>query len=246
MSTPASCTISVLLASESPVGVIVRRGPSRWFQIIRWDTQTDTFVDGQWHNGRFYVDESDLSPDGALLIYMAMNAHWGRTGQVWLTAISRVPYLTSLISWNKGNLSGGGGWFIDNCHACTPDGRIRLPRSDCVLAELDSEERRAASPNRGWKVKRSPDREWDLCRVSGPEPRQNRYHLRHGEDDTSISVDRATWADWDQSGRLVYTAGSVLYALRCERGQWAEQAIADFNDGRLPSATDVPAWAREW
>jgi hypothetical protein len=93
-SEPAPCRLSVFLAREAPIGVIVRRGPSEWAQLVRWDRDTDTFEPGQWFHGRVYKRRCDLSADGRLFIYFAAK-HGPRrddddVGEAW-TAISRPP-----------------------------------------------------------------------------------------------------------------------------------------------------------
>src|SRR5262249_44616225 len=66
------CRLHVLLAREAPVAVILRRGPSAWYQVILWRTDRDTFEDGAWFKGRLYEERCDLSPDGELLLYFAL------------------------------------------------------------------------------------------------------------------------------------------------------------------------------
>jgi hypothetical protein len=93
-SEPAPCRLSVFLAREAPIGVILRRGPSEWAQLVRWDRDTDTFEPGQWFHGRVYKRRCDLSADGRLFIYFAAK-HGPRrddddVGEAW-TAISRPP-----------------------------------------------------------------------------------------------------------------------------------------------------------
>lgn len=109
------CRLQVLLAREAPVGVIFRRGPSRWVQVIRWQTGKDEFQPGQWFRGHIYTGRSDLSPDGSLMVYFA-NKFSYRTvvskefASSW-TAISRPPYLTALALWPKMDCWHGGGLF---------------------------------------------------------------------------------------------------------------------------------------
>ncbi len=123
MSKPAPlCCLSVILAREAPVGVIFRRGPAKWVQIVHWDTATDTFTPGQWFHGKIDTERSDLSPDGSKLLYFAIKLN-GRTisdpeyGTSW-TAISRPPYLTALALWPTGYAWGwthsGGGCFLSD------------------------------------------------------------------------------------------------------------------------------------
>ena len=65
--------IHVLLASQAPVGLIIRRGPSKHTATVLWDRRRNTFEMGQWLKGRIYERRSDLSPDGKYFIYLAMN-----------------------------------------------------------------------------------------------------------------------------------------------------------------------------
>lgn len=107
----------VFLASQAPVGVILRRGPSDWAQLVSWNTETDAFTPGQWFHGRVYESKCDLSPDGDLLAYFAYKpvnpAYSPDYGDQW-TAVSRPPYFTALALWPRGSLFGGGGYFLDN------------------------------------------------------------------------------------------------------------------------------------
>ncbi len=113
--TSPGCRLRVLLARDAPIGVIFRRGPSRWVQIIRWNTKTDEFERGQWFHGHIYVGRSDLSPDGSLLLYFCQKINKRTLSDPnytysW-TAISKPPYLTALALWPKGNCWHGGGLF---------------------------------------------------------------------------------------------------------------------------------------
>src|SRR5688500_14144217 len=104
-----------ILARRQPVAVLFRRGPSRWVQLVRWDTSRDVFERGQWFHGRIYERRSDLSPDGSLLVYFAQKIT-ARSLQdreytyAW-TAVSRPPYFTALALWPKGDCWHGGGTF---------------------------------------------------------------------------------------------------------------------------------------
>lgn len=110
---PAPARLFVLLAGEAPVGVIFRRKPTKWTQLIKWNTATDIFELGQWFKGRVHVLSSDLSPNGEFLLYLADKYSNSTTnpdiGNVW-TAISRPPYFSALALWPRGT----GGYFIDD------------------------------------------------------------------------------------------------------------------------------------
>ena len=105
----------VIPARNEPTAVIFRRGPSRWYHVIQWDTRRDRFQHGAWIKGRIYEDRCDISPDGRLLIYFIHKGDHAQTEftHAW-TAISRVPWLQALVVWPQGMTYGGGGSFIDD------------------------------------------------------------------------------------------------------------------------------------
>src|SRR5687767_3160857 len=94
----ATSRLQVLLARESTVAVIFRRGPSKRVLVLRWDRRDDTFRAGQWFNGRIYEHRCDLSPSGEHLLYFAASYH--EPYYSW-TAVSRPPFLTALALWPK-------------------------------------------------------------------------------------------------------------------------------------------------
>jgi len=65
------CWQFVLLASKAPVGVVIRRGPSKWWHLTFWETGQDHFTSGQWFRGSMYPSKCDLAPDGKLFSYFA-------------------------------------------------------------------------------------------------------------------------------------------------------------------------------
>jgi hypothetical protein len=104
----------VILARSAPVGVIFRRGPASWVQLIRWRTDRDTFEHGQWFRGKVDAERADLSPTGDKLVYFAVSYKTrsldrGYTG-TW-TAVSHPPYFTALALWPLGDTWFGGGLF---------------------------------------------------------------------------------------------------------------------------------------
>src|SRR5438105_3556806 len=55
--------LSVLLAPEAPIGVVLRRGPTEHVRVVIWNRARDKFKPGQWFRGRIFADRSDVSPD---------------------------------------------------------------------------------------------------------------------------------------------------------------------------------------
>ncbi len=107
------------MAREAPVCVLFRRGPSKWTQLVKWRTDSDSFDMGHWFKGRIYEHRSDLSPNGRFLIYFASKIN-KRTIQdtdgytyAW-TAISAPPQYKALMLWPKGDCWHGGGLFKSN------------------------------------------------------------------------------------------------------------------------------------
>lgn len=115
--------VHALLASEAPLGVVIRRGPSKQVCTILWDRRCDEFKVGQWLKGRIYERRCDLSPDGKYFLYFAMNGKWDAEAKGSWTAISRAPYLKALAIFPKGDCWHGGGlftgrksyWLNDGC-----------------------------------------------------------------------------------------------------------------------------------
>ena len=64
-------TLQLLGARAARLGVVLRRGPSAWAQLARWERDGDRVTPGQWFHGRVYERRCDLSPDGRLFVYFA-------------------------------------------------------------------------------------------------------------------------------------------------------------------------------
>ena len=101
--------IHVLLASHAPVGLVIRRGPSKSVATLLWDRRRDEFQLGHWLKGRIYERRCDLSPDGKYFVYFAMNGKWTTEARGAWTAISRAPYLKAIALLAKGDCWHGGG-----------------------------------------------------------------------------------------------------------------------------------------
>jgi hypothetical protein len=107
------CRLTVRFARKAPVAVLLRRGPSRWAQLITWHLDNDRLEPGQWIKARIYEDLCDLSEDGELFVYSARKgsawttSHRDRVGETW-TTISRPPFFSALALWPNGCWDGGG------------------------------------------------------------------------------------------------------------------------------------------
>lgn len=130
--------LHVLLARDAPLGVVIRRGPSKSGCTLLWDRRGDTFKVGQWLRGRIYERRSDLSPDGKFFIYFAMNGKWQSETKGSWTAISRAPYLNALALFAKGDCWHGGGLFTGLKMFWLNDGWGHTPLRQAKLLHRDN------------------------------------------------------------------------------------------------------------
>ena len=307
-STEFPCRLFAILARKARVGVLLRRGPSRWVRLIKWRTGDDRFEDGQWFRGRIYERRCDLSPDGKLLIYFA--AKFSRAARedepsaedflrAWAagkrenreadapyawTAISRPPWLTALALWPKGNCWHGGGLFDDKRTVLLnhrpgddcphpehrPEGLKVRPNPEAYGEDWPIYSRRLLHD--GWELTQEPysrplpggggavdaraiwrrpsrDGKWMLSMTEAVNftipggPYVLEFSLRGPR---RIEIGRATWADWDQRGRLVLARAGQLLAWRPdEAAEFSPKRIRDFNDD-TPQRIQSPAKARRW
>lgn len=101
----------VLTATESPMAVILRRGPSGQVASLGWDRDSDEITVGQWLKGRIHEFRADLSPDGRQMVYFAGKGDPAHPTGGWWTAVSRAPWLHALHLFPQGDTWHGGGAF---------------------------------------------------------------------------------------------------------------------------------------
>jgi hypothetical protein len=234
MSTPYTCSLSVVLASDAPVAVIFRKGPTRWVQVIKWDTLNDTFEPGQWFNGRIYTEYCSVSPDGTLLQYLAMAAHWSRgnsnetgEGHISWVAVSKIPWLTALV-FNSTGLRGAVGRIVDNETAHVG-----------YLVEVKFPERPRVAVCEEIK-----GRSWDLEGSTTLKQTLDGYVMTWRDGRGELLISNASWAGWDQMGHLIYLRGGSVLRGEIIDGQLIERELANFDDGRHPDPQPLPEWAR--
>ena len=268
--------------------MIFRRGPSKWVQLIRWNTDTDAFEGGQWFHGRIYERRCDLSPDGSLLVYFAQKLSARSVKEqeytyAW-TAVSKPPFLTALALWPKGDCWNGGGLFQSNKALVLyraekvkahpkhkPAKSLHVSFLDRGRGEddplfSDRLERDGWILKQDWKVENCWHPKW--YRTLQPEVREKpnrsgRFTLRlvrsinrldyaeeflliQGNKDAGMPIPRASWADWDQNGRLVFCRGGKVFVSRPQGGELGtETELADFNSSK-PEPLPAPRAATLW
>lgn len=100
-------------ARRAAIVAVLRRGPTDWCHVGRWDVANEIYEPGAWFRGTIYPQKCDVSPDGRWLAYSAMKqgADWA-AGSIY-EAVSRLPWLTALAAWNAGSTYTRGVHFTD-------------------------------------------------------------------------------------------------------------------------------------
>jgi hypothetical protein len=141
-------------ATDASVIAILRRGPSDWSHVGRWDPAAGTYEPGSWIHGRLYPQRCDLSPDGRWLVAFVYKDSWTwQAGPAYL-AVSRLPWLTALAAWGPGGTWTRGLRFVAKGTASHPPGPPDEGDVAPLLARYDLDARQAISfaieRDRGW------------------------------------------------------------------------------------------------
>ena len=124
--------LHVLPAADS--AVVIRRGPSRWWHVLRWRLDPPDVEPGAWFGGRIYPRRCAVSPDGMLLGYFALAgrpAPWDS-----YLAVSKAPWLHALAAWRQGNTWHWGCEFLPDGRFCTGEIEPTPPDSGTYPAGL--------------------------------------------------------------------------------------------------------------
>ena len=152
---------------------MVRRGPSSWCGVGRWDVARGTYEQGAWFGGRLYPQRCDLSPNGEWLCYFALQA--SATWELGWTyvAISRLPWLHALAAWGTDGTWTRGVHFVPDASVrdvSVPDhGSVDYEPLDAGLS-VTRPASFAVERRRGWVESedappRAPDDLWDERRA---------------------------------------------------------------------------------
>lgn len=105
---PSSTTLYIHAASQSPLALVIRRGPSKWWHFLLWDRDTGVISPGSWFNGMLYPHRCDLAPHGD---WMVMLAFMGAGNPCAWTALCRPPNARAVCFWPQASAKYGGGFF---------------------------------------------------------------------------------------------------------------------------------------
>jgi hypothetical protein len=280
--------------------------------MIKWQTDADTFEQGQWFKGRVYENKCDLSPDGKLFIYFVFKGSNAQKypdyGYAW-TAISKPPYFIALALWTEYGTWGGGGRFIDNktVRISVPHDSFHPDHSPLGITVLDSHSEIVVKPEPNkkdqhpqWQLitpgidnyeeykqlvesKGSLEPYNDWFQLSDREKGSKRdtwftqnytpsilrkqlgdyvlesrhfgyqmhkgdlrkYFMIHNQTGERHLLSDASWADFDQQGRLVLAKEGKLFSGTLQNGDLQLTELADFNANKF-EPIEAPAWAQKW
>jgi hypothetical protein len=169
-------------ATKADVVAVVRRGPSAWCQLGRWDVAAGAYYRGAWLCGTIYPERCDLSPDGRFFAYFALQAsatwHLGWT----YVAIARLPWLTALAAWRTDGTWTRGIHFVEDPavrqvekpdHGSLPYEVIGAGIAITPAASYAVERRRGWVEAEG-SPPRAPDDMWDERRARELQMQKNR------------------------------------------------------------------------
>ncbi len=105
--------LHVLVARESDMAIVIRRGPAKHTCTMLWDMRKNKISVGQWFKGQFYERRADISPDGKHWIYFAAKSGTKRDFDAW-TVVARSPWLKAIAFYPQNGTWCGGGLFNTN------------------------------------------------------------------------------------------------------------------------------------
>ena len=262
-------------ATAAPVVAVLRRGPSNWSHVGRWDLAQQQYESGAWLHGRIFPRRCDLSPDGRFLCYFAHKptATWDH-GETYV-ALSKLPWLTALHAFGTCGTWTRGYYFTQDGGCEHPeDAKLPIPYGlrSIEMTQFANERRR------GWEEApdsppRHPKDFWDGRRNARLHKRQpggdrllclESLGLPGGEFGVDQAVDglrvlyslesngdlelleTLQWADWDREGQLlVATRSGKLQMWDLEAD--TRNIIFEVDLSVLePDPTPSPQWAKRW
>jgi hypothetical protein len=263
-----------IIALHAPVVAVIRRGPTDWMHVSRWDLRTRRLASR--HDLPAAVRPVARRPLVHVLRAEGL-AKW-ELGATYI-AISRLPWLTALAAWGIGSTWTRGMQFVQDRSVQDVDepdlGDLAAVRERYGL-RLTRADSFAMERRRGWTETaetppRAPDDAWDERRgdrIVMERPRPNasgsdRLTVRgtyaairelHGRrtdlryelrtGDLTRPLEHVQWAEWDPDGRLLVATDDGRLQIR----DVVDGSLQwEANEGALgPDPTPPPAEASIW
>jgi len=263
-------------ATAAPVVAVLRRGPTEWWHVGKWDLAAPSFEPGAWIHAQLYPQKCDLSPDGRWLAYSALdaNARWA-AGTIY-EAVSRLPWVHALAAWEAGTTYTRGLRFVDRGAETVgpPDVGDDAPLRARYALALNPPEQFSVERRRGWtetadSEPRHPSDTWDerrRARLAKPRPGGGHELRVEGSyaafrdnparreppvysvwtEDDVRVLHGAQWADWDAAGRLLLVTQEGRLQIHEDPEARAAPLFAHDLTTYRPAPVPPPDWARGW
>jgi hypothetical protein len=259
-------------ARDAPVVAVLRRGPSEWSHVGRWDVDALTYESGAWLHGTLYPQRCAVSPDGRWLCYFALKAggRWS-AGSTYI-AVSRLPWLTALAAWGTNGTWTRGLHFVtdrDSWPLEDPDEGDAAPLRERYGLAYTRPASFAVERRSGWTETGDtpPPGEHDVYDeqraerivLARPNPRDGRVLTVRGGQAAFRSgpagwwqpalyavddqvLDDVQWADWSADGRLLVATVDGRLQVRDGSTVSGEVDLAALT----PDPQPPPALATRW
>jgi hypothetical protein len=259
-------------ARDAPVVAVLRRGPSDWSHVGRWDVDALTYESGAWLHGTLYPQRCDLSPDGRWLCYFALKAGGRWSAGSTYVVVSRLPWLTALAAWGTNGTWTRGLHFVsdrDSWPLEDPDEGDATPLRARYGLAYTRPASFAVERRNGWvETDDTPPQGehdvWDEKRaerivLARPSPRDGRVLTVRGGQAAFRSgpagwwqpalyavddevLDDVQWADWSADGRLLVATIDGRLQVRDGSTVSGEVDLAALT----PDPQPPPPEARRW
>jgi hypothetical protein len=121
---PPPPRLYAIVARTSPWAVVIRRGPSKWFHIFRWDLESGKLEDGVWFHGLVYPWRCDIDDDGRLFLFF-MRATINGKNDVYAGVLCLLTQ-EAKTHWLVGTTWSGGFIFSDEARTPTEAKRMLI------------------------------------------------------------------------------------------------------------------------
>ncbi|HXH83287.1 MAG TPA: hypothetical protein VNN07_10195 [Candidatus Tectomicrobia bacterium] len=250
-------------ATHAPIVAVLRRGPTAWTHLGRWDLARGAYEPGSWTHTTVYPQRCDLSPDGRWFCYFTLKVSARWTVGPTYNAISRLPWFTALAAWGTCGTWSRGLHFVDDrtiWQVPEPAAGDAAPCRARYGLALTRPVSFAVERRRGWtETADTPPRDerdlWDerraeRVRMAKPRPRDGATRLVVGGGFAAFRESREWW-----KSEIRYELVGPDGPAPLDDVQWADWAgdgslLVATRDGRLqvrqgPPERLVVAWEHD-
>jgi hypothetical protein len=266
----------LLPAARVPIALVMRRRPHTWWHLMLWHLDSNEIEHGAWFSGQLYPRRADLSADGRLFCYFALQFRHGdflgQSPQHTYVAVSKPPWLFALDAWPETGTYTRGYHFVERAEE---RGRESGPADRRRFLSPTAPIQYAAERRRGWVEHercppRGPNDMWDERRrvvLTKARPggtgrlvlEDQGFDFRRGgriegqlpayaieARGRSRDLPDVVWAEWDTVGRLIAATRTGRVQLLDPDGPEPRVIRERDLEGLTPAPEAAPDHARRW